>query len=875
MACDDSPAPPTPPATGSVYRAVGASAFFDADWYATRYPDVAQTGLSALRHYVDFGAMLGRWPSRDFDPVAYALTHPGLGSGHPVLHAEQTYGAARRAIVHDPNLVLQAAAALAARYGPAYARTFARDHLPGRLARSAAILDVLDAARGRDAAGWLAGMNAYLGRFDLAPIALVQREGALFDRIGAAAVPAVLEGPLVSVLMPVWNAAAWVGQAARSILGQSWRNLELIAVDDASTDGSWDVLQRIAATDRRMTLLRNAVNAGPYVSKNRAARAASGALVTGQDADDWSHPQRIERQVAAMGADPAVLSGVVRLAGDGLLTRFPSLGVNSHDGVTAAGFITLMLRAEWLHEMLGAWDCARFGADSELIRRTEAVRGRPVPRRLDPVVLMRDHAASLTNDAAFGHSPATGMMPPRRAYRDAMVAWHATLTQRTARLPFPPATGPNSENSIGASNPASDPDSDPANDPGRPFPAPPEAAVATDTIRAAMAGPGPVPRRRQATVVIVTNLRFPGGNASTTLDEMRFFADRGIDAVLIHSPSVFDRGRRPLGMRFDAVADRIVPAWSVDDVHVRHLIWRSPANFEQSEGSGLIEKLRADTAHLVVNNGAYRGNGDPVYDRTALFARAARLRADRILIHPISPEMRRELTDVPPADRHGLEIAAEDWTPTFDVAAYRDAPRARMTAPFVLGRHGRDAADKWLEVPGDLRAAYPADPDFAIEILGGAAIAAKTLGGRPTNWTVHPFGAMDVRAYLARLDIFVYYCHRAYVEGFGRTIVEAMIAGVPVLLPRQFALTFGDLPLYAPPRGVAAAVRAMAADDPGRLAYLAEVQRIAMARFATPGLARRFPDLCPDAAPLPADATRLSAPAAAFRRRIEAAADSA
>jgi len=92
---------------------------------------------------------------------------------------------------------------------------------------------------------------------------------------------------LVSVVMPCFNARAFVEQAARSALEQNDANLELIVVDDGSTDGSREILRHLAHEYRGRMLVLHQENRGPYPARNEALRHARGALVAFLDADDW------------------------------------------------------------------------------------------------------------------------------------------------------------------------------------------------------------------------------------------------------------------------------------------------------------------------------------------------------------------------------------------------------------------------------------------------------------------------------------------------------------------------------------------------------------------------------------------------------------
>lgn len=101
--------------------------------------------------------------------------------------------------------------------------------------------------------------------------------------------------PLVSVVLPVYNAAPYLGKAIRSILNQTYRNLELIIIDDCSTDNSLEIINRFQ--DTRIKLLKNDNNMAIAYSLNRGMKAAQGKYIARMDADDESLPKRLERQI--------------------------------------------------------------------------------------------------------------------------------------------------------------------------------------------------------------------------------------------------------------------------------------------------------------------------------------------------------------------------------------------------------------------------------------------------------------------------------------------------------------------------------------------------------------------------------------------------
>jgi glycosyltransferase involved in cell wall biosynthesis len=110
----------------------------------------------------------------------------------------------------------------------------------------------------------------------------------------------ILPTPMVTVLMPVYNAGGYLAPAIESILQQTFRDFELLIVNDASTDGSQEVLRSFS--DKRIRVLENKNNLGLAHSLNRGLEVATGEFIARQDADDLSHPERLESQVQFLKA---------------------------------------------------------------------------------------------------------------------------------------------------------------------------------------------------------------------------------------------------------------------------------------------------------------------------------------------------------------------------------------------------------------------------------------------------------------------------------------------------------------------------------------------------------------------------------------------
>jgi glycosyltransferase involved in cell wall biosynthesis len=116
---------------------------------------------------------------------------------------------------------------------------------------------------------------------------------------------AAIEKQLVSVILPVYNGGAFLGQSIRSVLNQSHRHFELLVINDGSTDDTAAVAHQFH--DKRIIYLENETNKGLVFSLNRGLELAKGALIARLDADDYCHPRRLELQVQAFGSDPALV----------------------------------------------------------------------------------------------------------------------------------------------------------------------------------------------------------------------------------------------------------------------------------------------------------------------------------------------------------------------------------------------------------------------------------------------------------------------------------------------------------------------------------------------------------------------------------------
>lgn len=108
-----------------------------------------------------------------------------------------------------------------------------------------------------------------------------------------------MSNPMVSVYLPTRNRSTLVFEAARSVLDQTYRDLELVIADDASDDDTPSVLDNLAKSDSRVKVIRSSIRVGPSAIRNLAVDASKGELITGIDDDDLMLPLRVETLVRA------------------------------------------------------------------------------------------------------------------------------------------------------------------------------------------------------------------------------------------------------------------------------------------------------------------------------------------------------------------------------------------------------------------------------------------------------------------------------------------------------------------------------------------------------------------------------------------------
>jgi hypothetical protein len=316
--------------------------------------------------------------------------------------------------------------------------------LSGRHSLSKAMKDNLSFLRssvalnqGNDEAA-LNELNAYFSRYGLTSLKFcgAQKIFGINSFLAAEKVRPVKKGPLLSILMTTYNSAEFLDVAISSVTGQTYGNLELLVVDDCSSDSTREKLEEWKKRDSRVRIFHNLNNVGTYASKNLALLFARGEFITCHDSDDWSHPQKLALQMDYLLSSNAVAC----------TTSWIRMNERGYFEPTRWGALVHINPSSFLYrrevvETVGYYDSVKVGADSEFQQRVIHQYGTDVVAHI-PLCLAfgRSHPESLTRSGSTGFGQ-FGESPLRQQYWGSWGSWHRQVlndSEQRFYIPFPP-----------------------------------------------------------------------------------------------------------------------------------------------------------------------------------------------------------------------------------------------------------------------------------------------------------------------------------------------------------------------------------------------------------------------------------------------------
>jgi hypothetical protein len=668
-----------------------------------------------------------------------------IAPAHQGLHAQLAYAAGDREL----------AAALLAEY-PDVAEPI----------RTGLGLDLINPHAGcATGEGWAKGFAALLPPpgVRVGPPPATAGSGAPIDRLSTAGAQRIGHARRITTIVTTWRPDGSLLTTVRSLIAQTWTNHEILVIDDGSPAEFGPVLEAAAALDPRIRLIRMVANGGTYVARNAGLDAATGDFVTFQDSDDWSHPLRLERQVAPLLADEAVFSTTsvgMRVTPELVVTR-PGV-----ERTRSYNLSSLMIRRTVALSRVGYLDPVRKGADAEYVERARAVFGRAATQHLGgpPLALIRLSGGSLSS----ADYRAGWMHPARRSYLSAFQAWHDRVRS-------------------GADQPLR-----------------PRAFAAPRRLRGETGA-------RAYDVVLAGDWTTAGGAGTAGVGQLQALAARGLRAALLHLDVLAHLREGPKNL--DPAVQGLINSGELtqveitDDVRARLVVARGTRVLQHAPD--LPSGVRAQ--RVVIEAAAV--------SRSAAAA-ARRLFGRKPLWAPAGPDGRRLLTAALSTDGGaGLPAAGPDAGPaltavdlpgTLDAAQWRLDRRGPRADRPVVGRHCRGGRAEWRR----LRAELPDTARLDVRLLDGAGSAARAFGrfGTPRSWLVYGPADVSLRSFLYQVDFYLHLPGADTPADPDPDVLAALAAGCVVLLPYRYAATFGEAAVYCAADEVSDTVRLLHAD---------------------------------------------------------------
>jgi len=273
--------------------------------------------------------------------------------------------------------------------------------------------------------------NIFLAQYNLQKIYLVNKDKPFFIDNLKSNIRKIKRPYLVSIVMTAYNSEKYITYALHSLLAQTYENIEIIVVDDCSTDNTTNIVKNIAKYDQRVTLIRLKENVGTYVAKNIALTYINGEYVICHDSDDYAHPAKIENQIMPLIKNPKLVASIsywIRIDEDGqyYARYYPSM--------MKLNMSSLMFR-RGIIEKIGYYDNVRTGADSEYFHRIALAYGeKSLIKIKKPLSLGAHRSDSLMNDKERGHKQ-DSISHERLSYYEAWMKWHMKLLKEN-KIPY-------------------------------------------------------------------------------------------------------------------------------------------------------------------------------------------------------------------------------------------------------------------------------------------------------------------------------------------------------------------------------------------------------------------------------------------------------
>lgn len=604
---------------------------------------------------------------------------------------------------------------------------------------------------------WLAALNDLYSRLDMSGVLLLENQSLpLLDRLIAERVSPVA-GPKISIIMPTFSPGLGIKTAVKSLLNQSWQNLEIIIVDDASPVHFQGLFEDLGALDSRIKVIHQEKNLGAYVARNTGLGIATGEFITTHDDDDWSHPDKLAEQVAVMVEDPSVVattSAHMRVTDELELRR-----VNARAQFLQMNYSSLMFRSSIVKEV-GNWDPVNKGGDSEFYTRLKEIYGkeRIVGLHDKPLSFSRVWEGSLTS----GEMSRGFFAYSRLFYRWAFRQWYWEA-KKLGMKPVRKVREP------------------------RPYPIP------------ASFEPG---QRGQALspfdVIYVTDFFRQATYANRAVREIQLLADAGLRVGYMHLYS--PRTMKPAGVSeklFELQLEGRVTQVSYDDdveTNILLVLDTSVGMFLDQISSHVSSYRSILVAHDPPGLlGSEPRTPTNLYRSIKNLDQAFNTTFDVI---GASAKDQQWVREVLPHTRVLSDSFVWDLSIEGETAAIRPPDGVPLVGFHSYGNHYR-----WPSTLGEFNSVYRS-PKFSTYFYGNIKSARKKFGSAAFAEASVISRECTEGEFLDKIDFWVYYPNRRLIDQLWEPVLKAMQAGKVVLLPERLRELYGDAAVYCDPTRV-------------------------------------------------------------------------
>lgn len=321
-------------------------------------------------------------------------------------------------------------------------------------------------------------------------------------------------------------------------------------------------------------------------------------------------------------------------------------------------------------------------------------------------------------------------------------------------------------------------------------------------------------------VLVIGDFRFPGGTSTAIASDVRALAAQGYSVGLLALATGPLSTNRAMHPEIWQLAEQNLAQFVAQREHVdaRLCCLHHPSVFETYPA--VAPDVTCDNTMLIVHHPPVDNDGELQFQYQQVDEITQELFGP-VLWAPVGSKVRQAfagLAKCPP-------LAPTDWHNIIDADEYGTVRKSLIGTCPVLGRHSRPQMVKWPDDRKSFLDAYPDDPTIKVRLMGYGPDLDDIVEDHPANWETLDFNALPVRDFLGTLDFFSYFHSDAWIEAFGRSILEAMSAGLVCFLPRHFEDLFEDGAIYCDAKEVAGLVHQYEQDLP---AYAAQSQRAVM-----------------------------------------------